>query len=145
MAKTNDKKPAKVKAKVKVSPPKKLKLNAAWTSLFQENERCPKTQRKTDDQLVKEMQKLFPDKRERTTITRPNMIRSIYNKGTNLFKLQGAAKVRSRRFDENGDVVEGRVVAKKEKPKPVAKVKAKVRVKAKTAPADEAQVAAAAG
>ncbi len=131
-------KPTKTAPKGK--EPKRLKLNQAWATLLDQNEKCPKGDRKSDAELVKEMQRLFPAKAERTTITRPTMIRAIYNKGTNMFAAFGPAKPLSRRYDEDGAVIEGRVVvpkAEKPKAKSAVKVKAKVkvRVKAKAAKA----------
>lgn len=115
-----------------------------WALLFAQNEtdfnKFSKGDKKakplTDSQLVEHMQSEFPDNAEKTTITR--IPRGIYNKGTNMFKKEGASGVKGRptsyKYDEEGNRVErGKRSAKKaddgkkakasEKKKPAAKAK----------------------
>lgn len=114
------------------SQEKPQKLNQAWAELFAANEKASKAERKTDEQLVKEMQRRFPDRKEKSTIVRPNMIRSIYNKGSNMFRKFGPAKTKSRRYGKDGEVLEGRTMpphsARKMLP---AQVKTKIILKKK--------------
>lgn len=101
------------------------KVNAEWARLLVENEKAPKSAKKTDDQLVAEMERLFPEKAGRSTLTRVSMVRAIYNKGTNMFLKFGPAAVKSHRYDENGEVCKGRKIkiAKKTASKKAAKKK----------------------
>lgn len=115
--------------KKKTEKPVRVTVKSEWAKLLAANERAPKAKRLCDEGLVKAMQKLFPAKKDKTTITRCNMIRSIYNKGTGMFKADGPAKVKSVRYDSNGDAITGRVMKPRAaKPAPAAKPKAKVRV-----------------
>ncbi len=147
----------KTKTKIKTKAPS-LYLKEAWTKLLAQNERAKKGERLTDAQLTQEMTKLFPDRKGKTTLTRVNMIRSIYNKGSSMFESLGPAAVKSRRFDKNGDVIEGRnykspdthasphandkknVKNKKAVVAPV-KTKARVKVKVKVRPTIESPAA----
>lgn len=94
------------------TPSKRPKLNQAWADLFAENEARVKAGDKpwTDDQLRERMQKEFPDKAEKSTIVRVSMVRSVYNKGTNMFKKHGPAGAKGRPVSKcyNPDGVERR-------------------------------------
>lgn len=90
-----------------------LRVNTAWANLLHENEQVKKSGKKpmTDEQLKAKMIKLFPDKAEKSTITRVSMVRSCYNKGTNMFKKLGpaggkGARALSKPYDSRGDEVE---------------------------------------
>jgi hypothetical protein len=129
------------KGKKKGSAAKPLLLKDAWTDLFVKNERAPKAKKLTDDQLSAAMLKLFPERAGKVTIVRVSAMRSNYNRGLDLFVKCGPAKVPSRRYDENGEVIEkGQRRSKKAKaaaaPKPRKKVVKKKVVKkaAKAAP-----------
>lgn len=66
----------------------------------------------TDEQLVEEMEKEFPDKAGKSTLTRVSMIRGCYNKGTNLFANAGpsgsSTRPRSYAYDDDGTQLQPR-------------------------------------
>ena len=100
-----------------------LRVNTAWANLLNENEQIKKSGKKpmTDEQLKAKMIKLFPDKAEKSTITRVSMVRSCYNKGTNMFKKLGpaggkGARALSKPYDSRGDEVERTKVVIPRKP-----------------------------
>lgn len=113
---TSKKKVAK-KASDKKSPAKSKgpRLNKAWADLFAENERLPKAKKMTDAQLTKRMEEIFPSKKGKSTLELVHAIRCVYNKGTNMFLKFGPAKTPSRRYDEDGGVIEGRAKGASEK------------------------------
>jgi hypothetical protein len=94
------------------APASPLRVNTEWRRLLIENESRSKPL--TDDQLIAAMQKLFPEKKNKTTILRCSMIRSIYNKGTSMFKKFGPAgsktNPRSFAYDAKGQKMEGGAV-----------------------------------
>lgn len=85
-----------------------------WAKLLIENEARHKKGQKplTDPELVKVMEKEFPDKVGKTTLTRVSMIRGCYNKGTNLFANAGPAgsstRPRSYAYDDDGTQLQAR-------------------------------------
>lgn len=92
-----------------------MTLSDAWAALLIENEAlAAKRGGKplTDEQLVTAMEKEFPDKKGKSTLTRVSMVRGCYNKGTNMFAKGGkagtAARPTSFRYDETGAKVEPR-------------------------------------
>lgn len=117
----------------------KLKVNQEWSRLLSENESLATKRGKrplTDDQLADEMERLFPEKAGKTTITRVSMARSCYNKGTNMFASMGPAGTADRpvsyAYDEDGKQIPPRgnstagggvkkKAAKKSAPKKAAK------------------------
>ncbi len=103
------------------------KLNEAWAGLFAENEIRVKSGKTpwTDIELTERMTKLFPGRAGKTTITRVSMIRSIYNKGTNLFE----------KFGPSGKA--GRVVSHPYNPEPRKQEQGKAK-KSKAKPKAEA-------
>ena len=118
--KTTKKKTTKKKVVAKPKPaasakPKKQKVYEAWAELLSANEKATKANKLTDEQLVKEMQKRFPDRSESTTITRITMARGCFNKGTNMFTKLGAAATTSKRYDENGEAADRRAKVSKKK------------------------------
>ncbi len=80
-------------AKKQTAPETGPRLNEAWSTLLAENEARKKSGKTpwTDVELTERITKQFPDKKGKTTLTRVSMIRSIYNKGTNLFEKFGPA------------------------------------------------------
>lgn len=134
-----------VKTKATTAKPSGKRVNQAWADLFAENEARVKAGDKpwTDDQLRERMQKAFPDKAEKSTIVRVSMVRSVYNKGTNMFKKFGPAGAKGRPVSKcyNPDGSEGRnagpKITKKAGAKPTAKPTAKPAKAAKKASSEE--------
>lgn len=124
------------------APTKPQKVNEAWSELFIQNEKVAKAKKLTDDELVEEMQERFPDKAQKTTITRCSMARSCYNKGTNMFARMGEAGTTERplshKYDEDGNVVPGRGSKKAEASETKPKTHAK-KAKEEEAPAKPAR------
>lgn len=91
---------------------KKTKLYEAWNNLLIKNEKASKKNKLTDEQLYEAMAELFPDKADKTTLTRVSMVRSCYNKGTNMFAKLGAPdgdeRPISTSYDADGNVLEAR-------------------------------------
>ena len=59
---------------------KKKKLYEAWEEVFVRNEKAKK--KLTDPELRDKIIEQFPDKAEKSTVTRVSMVRSNYNTGT---------------------------------------------------------------
>jgi hypothetical protein len=119
-------------------------LSAAWAALLLGNSKA----KLTDDQLVAEMGKDFPDLKGKTTITRVSMVRGCYNKGTGMFKAVGPAAKVSARYGADGVELAARSrgaapAAKKEKASKVAKPKEGGAKKKKKAPKPEPKAPAA--
>lgn len=95
--------------KAKATSLKTTSVCGTWSELLIANEKAGRKSKKTDAQLVAEMQKIFPDKRDKSTILRIGMIRGCYNAGTNLMKSFGPAGTEARpishAYDEAGNVL----------------------------------------
>ena len=93
-------------------PAKSVKVNEAWNDLLVKNEQVSKAKKMTDDDLYNAMCELFPDKADKTTLTRVSMVRSCYNKGTNMFSKYGPPdgdeRPTSFPYDEDGNALEAR-------------------------------------
>lgn len=90
-----------------------LSVNQAWEQLLLQNEKAPKSKKLTDAQLTVEMEREFPDKAGKSTMTRVSMIRGCYNAGTNLFQSRhGGVRADDKNrpvshpYDENGEKIE---------------------------------------
>lgn len=109
-------------------------LAETWAQLLIENEQASKKNKMTDEQLVARMEKEFPAKKGKSTLTRVSMVRGCFNKGTNMFKSAGAAGVsgrpKSNRYGEDGEAY---VRPKKERGKGKGKPAAESKSSKKTA------------
>jgi len=105
-------------------------LAEAWRDLLQKNEALAKSGKKplTDSQLTREMERIFPDKKGRTTLTRVGTIRSCYNKGVNLFLRYGPGKPVSHNYKNDGKTKKAKS-SKKAFKAPVKKKTKKAKVK----------------
>lgn len=89
-----------------------LSLLDTWEKLFIENE--GRAKKMTDAQLVAAMEKEFPDKKGKSTVTRVRMFRSAYNnaahsmKGRDLPSARSKTRPISHEYDAKGNVVEPR-------------------------------------
>lgn len=134
----NMKEPEMAKSK-KVATPKKKKVGETWRELLVTNEKAKKPERKTDFQLHKEMNQLFPGRTsyEFTDVGGVQQIRRYYNNGG--WNDGKPPKLQSHRFDKTGEispVVRGRqsaAVAATTKPSKKSSKKTK-KVTRKTAP-----------
>jgi len=88
--------------KVKSKSAKSKSVVEVWNDIFVKNEK----DKQTDEQLVVEFKKHFPDARN----PRPAMYRTFYNEGSYSFQKLGSAESRklpiSHRYDGDGNVIE---------------------------------------
>ncbi len=103
------KKPAAAtpKSKRPVGKTTGLGVHAAWTHIFEQNERAKKPDRLTDEKIAKWMYKEFPTKTT-AAFAFPARVRKKYNAG-GLAKGGAVPKTESRQFDEAGTVVPPKV------------------------------------
>ena len=104
-------------------------VEATWCVVFAQNEKCKKADRKTDAELTEQLKSEFPG-RVTTVFDNIQPVRNKYNKG-GLTKGE-IPKTQSKRYDENGDVIVGRVSSKKPEAKK-APAEKKVAAKKKVA------------
>lgn len=92
----------------KVMEPKPQKVGEAWQEVLIANEKAQKSQRMTDEQLSREMNRRFPGRTsfQFTEVAGVQSIRRHYNKGG--WNEGTPPKLQSRRFDKKGEPVEVR-------------------------------------
>ena len=73
---------------------KTMTIAEGFRQVFIANEKA----KKDDEHIIKEMIKLFPNSKGKSTITRVSMQRACYNKGSAMFSALGAAKTNSYKF-----------------------------------------------
>lgn len=123
---------AKVKsAKREVGRTTKVGVVQTWCELFERNEKAPKNQKLTDEQISKQMHREFPGKAS-AIFDRAQLVRNRYNKGA--LTRGKLPKIQSHCYDDDGNKVAvhrgrqaGTTIGKKAKV--AVKAKAKVRVK----------------
>jgi hypothetical protein len=122
---------AKVKsAKREVGRTTKVGVVQTWCELFERNEKSPKNQKQTDEQISKQMHCEFPTKTS-AIFDQVQAVRNRYNKGA---LLRGKLpKVQSYRYDAEGNKTTVRAGRQTISKKASVRVKAKTKVRVKKA------------
>jgi hypothetical protein len=97
-----------------------LGVEKTWVKLFEQNEKCKKAERMTDEQITEFMYAEFPHK-TCEVFKHVNGVRGKYNRGG--FHKGEAPELQSKRYDENGDVLVGRATVSQAKKAPAAPAK----------------------